>query len=159
MRVPALLTLPALVLGLAVGPLSTSASADQTAELSGSFQLMSFDFTSARPTGGVTQFTMTSTTAIYGDLVGETYNELTCVGDDTWFTCRGDSVFEGTFDGEEATSTSQVVFRCSYVTGDCAGRNSIRSGTGALAGNRGWTKFEQDAVTGAGTYTSHIVFV
>lgn len=114
-------------------------------------------FTSARPTGGVTHFTATSTSAISGDFSGEAVNELTCVGNDRWFTCRGDSEFTGTLDGEPATTTSRVVFRCSFVAGECAGRNITRSGTGALAGTHGWTKFEQDAVTGAGTYTSQVV--
>ena len=158
MRLRPLLTLPVLAATVLAGP---SAAAAPPPELRGSLQLLDL-----MPTGGsspgqggkVNLFTAVSTSDLDGDLDGETVNTLRCVlvvGRS--FSCHGTSEFMGTVEGAPATGTGRISFHCHLLKNACTGRTVPIEGTGALAGVRGITKFDQNATTGAGTYRSRLV--
>lgn len=161
MRRHALLSVPVLAVALATVPLAPAAVAAPPSDYSGDIQLLSFAFTGFENTGSVNHFTATSQTLLTGDLEGVVTNELSCVGyEEAYersFTCHGTSTTVGTVDGEAFTTTSRVSFRCSYGEDRCTGRSITYEGTGAFAGTRGVTMFEQVATTGAGTWSLNAV--
>lgn len=165
MRRSALLTAPVLALALATGPLAPAAVAAPPSDYSGELQLMGYEFGDIRNTGRVNHFELFSTSALTGDFEGRSDNVLTCVGYEVpfegSFTCHGTSITSGRLSeelgGQEFTTTSRISFRCSFNTGTCSGRSITYEGTGALAGTRGVTRFEQNAFTGAGTWTTNVV--
>lgn len=160
MRRLTLLSAPVLAAVVAIAPLGPAASAAPPSDYSGTFQLIKFSFGDIVNTGSVNHFEFFSTTKLSGDYQANAANELTCVGYEVArqrsFTCHGTSITTGTLDGKGFTTTSRVSFRCSFDTDLCRGRSITYEGTGALAGTRGVTMFEQVASTGAGTWSTNV---
>jgi hypothetical protein len=145
---------------LAVLLLASPASAAPPRHYSGELQVLpGFGFADVRNTGTVNHFRFTSTTLLTGSLVGRTTVDMSCIGYEEQyersFTCHGTLRNAGTVaaTGEAFSSTSHGHFRCSFVTGRCRGTSVTDEASGAFAGTHGVAKTEQDAFTGAGTYT------
>ncbi len=160
MRRLTLLSSPLLAVLLATGAVASPASAAPPRDYSGELQVLpDFGFAELRNTGTVNHFDFTSTTLLTGDLVGRTTVDMSCIGYEEQFqrsfTCHGTLHNVGTVaaTGEAFTTTARGHFRCSFVTGRCRGTSVTYEASGAFAGTHGVAKTDQDAFTGAGTYT------